>query len=185
MVRGAKIGKIYFQARTNSKAFERRYRVRMVTLTASPPEEISPVAVFLRVAPLMLRPGCVAKSTKKILLVEDNGDIRELLALLIKRLGYKLFEAATGLEAIDRASEVQPDLIMMDLRLPEMNGDEATARLKANPSTRDIPVLITTAYVAGINTRRALDAGAAEILYKPIDLTTLHNVLRRYLSGED
>jgi CheY-like chemotaxis protein len=66
-----------------------------------------------------------------------------------------------------------------------MNGDEATARLKANPSTRDIPVLITTAYVAGINTRRALDAGAAEILYKPIDLTTLHNVLRRYLSGED
>lgn len=133
----------------------------------------------------MLRPGRVAKSTKKILLVEDNGDIRELLALLIKRLGYKLFEAATGLEAIDRASAVQPDLIMMDLRLPEMNGDEATARLKANPSTRDIPVLITTAYVAGINTRRALDAGAAEILYKPIDLTTLHNVLRRYLSGED
>jgi CheY-like chemotaxis protein len=127
----------------------------------------------------------VAKSTKKILLVEDNSDIRELLALLIKRLGYKLFEAATGLEAIDRASAVQPDLIMMDLRLPEMNGDEATARLKANPSTRDIPVLITTAYVAGINTRRALDAGAAEILYKPIDLTTLHNVLRRYLSGED
>jgi CheY-like chemotaxis protein len=157
----------------------------MVTLTASPPEEISNVAVFLRMAPLMLRPGRVAKSTKKILLVEDNGDIRELLALLIKRLGYKLFEAATGLEAIDRASAVQPDLIMMDLRLPEMNGDEATARLKANPSTRDIPVLITTAYVAGINTRRALDAGAAEILYKPIDLTTLHNVLRRYLSGED
>ena len=71
----------------------------------------------------MLRSECVAKSAKKILLVEDNHDVRALLALFMKRLGYTVLEAATGLEAVDLASTVQPDLIMMDLRLPEMNGD--------------------------------------------------------------
>jgi two-component system, cell cycle response regulator DivK len=126
---------------------------------------------------------CVAKSAKKILLVEDNEEVRELLALFMTRLGYKVFEVATGLEAIDRASTVRPDLIMMDIRLPGINGAEATARLKANPSTRDIPVLIITGYAAGIDTRLALDEGAAEILHKPIDVTILSNVLRRYLSS--
>jgi len=125
----------------------------------------------------------VAKSVKKILLVEDNNDVRELLALFMKRLGYKVFAAATGLEAIDLASTVQPDLIMMDLRLPAMNGAETTARLKANPSTRDIPLLVITASGGSTDRRRALDAGAAEILLKPIDVTTLSNVLRRYLSA--
>ncbi|HSE91619.1 MAG TPA: response regulator [Candidatus Binatia bacterium] len=124
----------------------------------------------------------MAKSCNKILLVEDNNEVRELLALFMKRLGYKVFEAATGIEAIDLASAVQPDLIMMDLRLPEMDGAEATASLKANPSTRDIPLLVVTAYGAGIDTRRALDAGATEILHKPIDVTALSNVLHRYLS---
>ena len=123
----------------------------------------------------------MATSAKKILLVEDNNDVRELLALFMKRLGYKVFEAAAGLEAIDLAATLQPDLIMMDFRLPAMTGAETTARLKANPSTRDIPVLVITAYGAGIDTRHALDAGAAEILHKPIDVTTLSNVLRRYL----
>jgi CheY-like chemotaxis protein len=126
----------------------------------------------------------VAKSVKKILLVEDNNEVRELLALFMKRLGYKVFEATTGVEAIDLASTVHPDLIMMDLRLPEMNGTEATASLKANPSTRDIPLLVITASGATTDRRRALDAGAAEILLKPIDVTTLSNVLRRYLSAK-
>jgi CheY-like chemotaxis protein len=131
----------------------------------------------------VLRSERVAQSAKKILLVEDNNEVRELLALFMKRLGYKVVEAATGLEAIDRASTVQPDLIMMDLRLPAMNGAETTARLKANPSTRDIPLLVITASGAGMVTQSALAAGAAEILHKPIDVTTLSNVLRRYLSA--
>ena len=142
-----------------------------------------PQGFSFSLAPLVLQSECVAKSAKKILLVEDNHDVRALLALFMKRLGYTVLEAATGLEAIDLASTVQPDLIMMDLRLPEMNGAETTARLKANPSTRDIPLLVITASGASIDRRRALDAGAAEILLKPIDVTTLSNVLRRYLSA--
>jgi two-component system, cell cycle response regulator DivK len=155
----------------------------MVALTNALRQENAIAAVFLSLAPHVLRSECVAKSGKKILLVEDNNEVRELLVLFMKRLGYKVFEAATGLEAIDLASTVQPDLIMMDLRLPEMDGAEATAGLKANPSTRDIPLLVVTAYGAGIDTRRALDAGATEILHKPIDVTALSNVLHRYLSA--
>jgi CheY-like chemotaxis protein len=137
---------------------------------------------FLRLAPLVLRPGRVTKSAKKILLVEDNDEIRELLALFIKHLGYRVFAAAGGLEAIDRASVVHPDLIMMDIRMPGMHGDDATARLKANPSTRDIPVLVVT-LMAPVSIHGVLAAGAAEILHKPLDLTTLPNVLHRYLSS--
>jgi CheY-like chemotaxis protein len=155
----------------------------MVAFTNALRQENATTALFLRLAPLVLKPGRMAKSAKKILLVEDNKALRELLALFMKHLGYKVFEAATGLEAIDLASTMQPNLIMMDLRLPEMNGAEATARLKANPSTRDIPLLVITGYAAGIDTRRALDAGAAEILHKPIDVTRLSNVLRQYLSA--
>ena len=154
----------------------------MVAFTDALRQGNGATALFFRLAPLVLKPGCVAQGSKKILLVEDNNEVRELLALFMTRLGYKVFEAATGLKAIDLASTVQPNLIIMDLRLPEMNGTETTARLKANPSTRDIPLLVITGYAAGIDTRRALDAGAAEILHKPIDVTRLSNVLRRYLS---
>ena len=64
---------------------------------------------------------------QKILIVEDNADGRELFALYIRRLGYEVFEAATGLEALDQAHAVHPDLILMDLALPKMPGYEATA----------------------------------------------------------
>ena len=155
----------------------------MVAFTNALPQEMLPQRFSFSLALLVLRSEYVAKSAKKILLVEDNDEIRELLALFMKHLGYKVFAAARGLEAIDRASAVHPDLILMDIRMPGMHGDDATARLKANPSTRDIPVLVVTAYGAGIDTRRALAAGAAAILQKPLDLTTLPNVLHRYLSS--
>ena len=124
------------------------------------------------------------KLTKKILVVEDNNDCQELLALFVKRLGYKVFEAANGLQAIDRALAIHPDLIMMDLSLPGMDGNETTARLKMNPSTKDIPVLINTAYTGRVYAKGAFDAGAAGILHKPVDLTTLNMVLRKYLSAK-
>jgi CheY-like chemotaxis protein len=86
-------------------------------------------------------------------------------------LGYKVFEAATSLEALDKASSVHPDLIMMDVRLPGLNGDEVTAQLKRNMSTRNIPVVINTGWTTDCNVEervnRALNAGAAEILYNP------------------
>jgi CheY-like chemotaxis protein len=123
------------------------------------------------------------RTLKKILLVEDNADVRQLPALFMKRLGYEVYEAGTGLEAVDRAATPRPDLIIMDFCLPGITGIEATRRLKFNPSTKDIPVLIITGF-SDIDKRRALVAGAADILRKPIDMTTFRGLLRRYLSAK-
>ena len=122
---------------------------------------------------------------RKILVVEDNDDCRYLLAVIIKRFGYDVVEAATGLAALDQASATHPDLILMDLGLPGVPGDEATALLKANPSTSHIPVLIHTAFHNGEQTNRALAAGAARILHKPVDATKLRALLQEYLPGDE
>ena len=140
-----------------------------------------------RLASLVLLLPSMRNTVKKILIVDNNDACRESLGVFIKGLGYEVFEATTGLEAIDRASSIHPDLIMMDLRLPGMNGDEVTARLKRNVSTQNIPVLISTAWSMACNVgdraARALEAGAAEILYKPFHLTMLRDVMRTYLLG--
>ena len=124
-------------------------------------------------------------TAKKILIVDENNACQESLGVSINGLGYEVLEAATGPEAIDKASSMHLDLIIMDLRLPGMNGDEATVRLKRNLSTRNIPVIISTAWTTACNigdrVDRALNAGAEEILYKPFHLTMLRDVLRTYL----
>ena len=124
-------------------------------------------------------------TTKKILLVDSNDAFRASLRVFIQGLGYEVFEVATGLEAIDKASSIHPDLIMMDVRLPGMNGDEVTAHLKRKISTRNIPVVINTGWTTSCNVEerinRALNAGASEVLYKPFQFPILRDVLRTYL----
>jgi len=124
-------------------------------------------------------------TNKKILIVDSNDAFRASLREFLKGLGHEVFEGATGPEAIDKASSIHPDLIMMDVRLPGMNGDEVTTQLKTNRSTRKIPVVINTGWTTACNVEervnRALNAGAAEILYKPIQFSMLRDVLRTYL----
>jgi two-component system cell cycle response regulator DivK len=137
--------------------------------------------LFVRLLPYMRNTG------KRILIADGNDTFRESLGAFIKGLGHEVFEVATGRAVIDTASSIHPDLIMMDLCLPGMNGDVATARLKANMSTRNIPVVINTGWTTACNVEeranRALIAGAAEILYKPFHFPTLRNVLRSHLSA--
>ena len=127
---------------------------------------------------------CVAPR-KTILIVEDNNDGRDLLAKLINHLGYDAIEADSGREAIDKAFEMHPDLILMDIYLPDITGDEITTRLKANPATRDIPVIITTALLERTARNHALRAGAAEILEKPFSILAMRKVLDRYLTTDE
>jgi two-component system, cell cycle response regulator DivK len=132
---------------------------------------------------LLLPP--VRNTAKKILIVDSNDAFRESLRAFVQDMGHEVFEAATGQEAIDKACSIHPDLIMIDVRLPGMNGDEVTARLKRNMSTRNIPVIINTAWTMACNVEerihRALNAGAEEILYKPFQFPMLRDVLRTYL----
>ena len=126
-------------------------------------------------------------TNKKILIVDSNDAFRASLGEFIKGLGHEVFEGVTGPDAIDKASTIHPDLIMMDIRLPGMNGDEVTARLKSNRLTRNIPVVINTGWTTACNVEervdRALHAGAAEIMYKPLQFPVLRGVLRTYLSN--
>jgi CheY-like chemotaxis protein len=122
---------------------------------------------------------------KKILIVEDNNEGRDLLATLINRFGHDPIEADSGREAIGKAFEMHPDLILMDIYLPDITGDEITERLKTNPATRDIPVIITSGLVERSARNRALHAGAAEILQKPFSITTMRKVIDRYLTTDE
>jgi CheY-like chemotaxis protein len=125
------------------------------------------------------------KTAKKILIVDANDKSRESLRTFIAGLGHQVSEATTGPEAVETASSIRPHLIMMDLCLPGINGDEATVRLKANRFTQNIPIVINTGWTTACNVEerahRALNAGAAEILYKPFPFQRLRDVLRTYL----
>jgi CheY-like chemotaxis protein len=122
---------------------------------------------------------------KKVLIVDSNDAFRTSLGNFLKGLGHEVFEGATGQDAIDKASSIRPDLIMMDVQLPGLNGDEVTVRLKSNRNTRNIPVLINTGWTTTCNiearVERARDAGAAEVLYKPLQFPMVRNILRHYL----
>ena len=123
-------------------------------------------------------------TNKKILIVEDNEDCRELQAVVIRRLGYEVIETDNGAAAVAEALAKKPDLIIMDLSLPQMNGEEAIVQLKTLPTTREIPIIICTAYDAGPRVNRAIVAGAAEILHKPFKFSDLENLLRKHIRSD-
>jgi two-component system cell cycle response regulator DivK len=126
--------------------------------------------------------GMVSK--KKILVVEDNPDIRQLMVHFFERTGYDVFEAATGTAAVEQASATIPDLITMDLGLPDITGAEATALLKADPSTKHIPVIVITAYYKEAPiVESAVAAGACAVFSKPVSLRSLEPALRRILTA--
>ena len=134
-------------------------------------------------AQLLLLPSRVSTS-KKILVVEDNEDCRELQACVIRRLGYLVIEADNGAAAIAEALAGHPDLILMDLGMPKMSGEDAIVELKNHSSTRDIPIIVCTAFLIGPRVARARDAGAVEILHKPYKFSQLQNLLRKYVPHE-
>lgn len=121
---------------------------------------------------------------KKILIVEDHPDCRELLAIVLGRSGYIVSKAGTGLEAIEQAHANRPDLIVMDFGLPGMTGDQIIMRLRADPCTEKIPVILTTGYMDAKVAERAKAAGAAKVIIKPFELDELMETIERYLAPE-
>ena len=121
---------------------------------------------------------------KKILIVEDFNDSRKLFVLYLRSLGFEVFEASNGREALERAVIVEPDLMIMDITMPHMDGHEATALLKQNPATRHIPILVATAHTSNLHEARIRAAGASEVLIKPVNFGALREMLYRYLSED-
>ncbi len=106
---------------------------------------------------------------ERILLIEDNAINRRLAQFLLKSQGYEVWEAASADEAFGWLKEKRPDLILMDIHLPGMDGLTATRRLKADPATRDIPVLVVTSYALKGDEAKAFEAGCSGYVTKPID----------------
>jgi len=123
----------------------------------------------------------MARGARKILIVEDNADWRELLAVILRRLDYEVVVAATGEDGVQQAVATRPDLILMDLGLPKMSGDEATVCIKSNPTTKNIPIVIQTAFGKGPTAERAMGAGAADIMHKPINVVDIRAMLKKHL----
>ncbi len=111
-------------------------------------------------------------SEKKILLVEDNPVNRRLAEFLLRSQGYQVRAATNAQEAFDTIKAERPDLILMDVQLPGMDGLEATRKLKAEPTTRDIPVVAVTSYAMKGDREKALAAGCSGYITKPIDKDT-------------
>jgi len=113
------------------------------------------------------------ENTKTVLLVEDNEDNRFIYATALRYVGYEVIEAVSGRQGIERAREQMPDLILMDISIPDVDGWEATIVLKADPLTRGIPIIAVTAHVLPGDERRSMDAGCDGYLAKPVAPATL------------
>jgi len=119
----------------------------------------------------------------KILLVEDNEMNRDMLSRRLERKGYEVVIAVDGQKAIDLAASVKPDLILMDMSLPIIDGWEATRRLKADALTKPIPIIALTAHAMPEDERRAREAGCNDYDTKPIELPRLMGKIEALLGS--
>ena len=118
--------------------------------------------------------------TKKILIVEDNKDSREILGLFVTKVGYQPIKVCNSKEAITYAEAELPDLIFMDLDLPDADGIKTTAILKKNPKTSHIPVVAVTAWISALWEEKALKVGIETYLIKPVSPQTLKETIEEY-----
>ncbi len=109
----------------------------------------------------------------KVLLVEDNEMNRDMLSRRLTRKGFAVVVAKDGLEGVAMAGSQSPDIILMDMSLPEIDGWEATRRIKANSDTASIPVVALTAHAMASDREKALDAGCDDFDTKPVELSRL------------
>jgi two-component system, cell cycle response regulator DivK len=122
--------------------------------------------------------------TATILVIEDYSDTRELLAALLRRRGYNVIEAEDGVEGLLKAGWVYPDLIIMDLSLPEMDGVEAARRIHAQAKLSQIPIFVVSAYLTEAVKADVRAAGCVEIFSKPFDAEALLESVSKTLINE-
>jgi two-component system cell cycle response regulator DivK len=122
-------------------------------------------------------------SDKRILVVDDNEDNRQILIDLLSGAGYAVIEARTGPDAVTTAEREVPDLILMDIQLPGIDGLEATRRIKAQPALAQIPVIAVTSYALAGDDRKAAAAGCDGYVTKPFSPRALLARVRTIMDG--
>ena len=120
--------------------------------------------------------------SKRILVVEDQEDNRRILRDLLTSVGYDIVEAVTGEDGVHLAETDAPDLILMDIQLPGLDGYEATRRIKANPALGHIPIIAVTSYALSGDREKAMSAGCDRYVTKPFSPRQLLATIRELLS---
>jgi len=119
----------------------------------------------------------------KVLLVEDNEMNRDMLSRRLTKRGYEVVTAVDGAEGVAKARSERPDLILMDMSLPVLHGWDATRALRADPDTKDTPVIALTAHAMAGDHEKALDAGCDDFDTKPVELPRLLGKMEKLLEG--
>jgi two-component system cell cycle response regulator DivK len=119
--------------------------------------------------------------SKRILVVEDHEDNRQILRDLLGNAGYEMIEAETGEAGVAAAAAQRPDLILMDIQLPGLDGYEATRRIKADPALRSIPIIVVTSYALSGDDVKAREAGCDAYVTKPFSPRNLLAKIKEYL----
>lgn len=122
--------------------------------------------------------------SKKILIVEDNDLNLKLFRDLLGAHGYETYETKDGLEAISMARNMRPDLILMDIQLPEISGLDVTKRIKADSEVSDIPIVAVTAFAMKDDEEKILRAGCEAYISKPISIVHFLSTVRKFLGEE-
>lgn len=122
--------------------------------------------------------------SRKILVVDDNQDGRELVVKILKNRGYQMIEAVDGEEALEKAIAENPDLILMDISIPKIDGYEVTRRLKSQIKFKDTPIIALTAHAMKGDREKALEAGCDGYVSKPINIHELPDQIKSYLKNK-
>lgn len=130
-----------------------------------------------RVSPSQLRPA--ERAGASILIAEDHSDSRDALQALLEAMGYRVTTATNGADAVERAAAAEPDLILMDVMMPLVDGLEATRRLRADARFTRVPILALTAMEGA--REQVFEAGCDDLISKPIDITTLFQKVQSWL----
>jgi two-component system, cell cycle response regulator DivK len=117
----------------------------------------------------------------RILVIEDNPQNLYLTTFLLERHGHQVFQAITGSKGLELAEQLRPDLILLDIQLPGMDGHEVARALKSNPHCRTIPIVAVTSYAMMGDRERSLEAGAEGYIEKPINPETFVSEVERFL----
>ncbi|MDX6712205.1 MAG: two-component system, cell cycle response regulator DivK [Blastocatellia bacterium] len=118
---------------------------------------------------------------KRILVVEDYEDTREMFKVMLESQGYEVLQVDNGFDAVEIALKALPDIILMDMSLPGLDGCQATRRIRAQPDTKGIPIIACSAHNQWEWRAKALLAGCTEFVRKPVDFASLNSLLTRVL----
>lgn len=119
---------------------------------------------------------------RTILVVDDAKEARDLLRMVLEKKGFHVVEASDGYEAVEKAVDSPPDLIIMDMAMPLMDGVNSTRTMRLHESLRTVPIFALTAF-GSFYDPRAVAAGCTEVLHKPVDFEKLKPLVERYISG--